>query len=127
MPKFTRPPEELVALFGHAVAGLPEVETRKMFGYPAAFVHGQMFTCLFQGSMIVRLSERDRATFSGEHGARMFEPMPGKPMREYAAVPADVLASPKSLESWLRRAHAYAASLPPKAARRKKKTAARKR
>jgi len=126
MPKFTKPPEELVALFGRAVARMPEVEQRKMFGYPAAFVHGQMFTCLFQSRMIIRLSEADRAAFLEDHGARLFEPMPGRPMREYVAVPPAVLASEEALREWLLRAHGYAASLPPKTPRAKK-TATKKR
>jgi TfoX/Sxy family transcriptional regulator of competence genes len=126
MPKFTKPPEALVALFGRAVGAMPDVEMRKMFGYPAAFVSGQMFTCLFQDSMIVRLAEGDRAAFL-EKGARMFEPMPGRPMREYVAVPADVLASEAQLRDWLRRGYDYAASRPPKRGGRKKKTAAKKR
>ena len=114
-----------MALFGRVVEGLPEVETRRMFGYPAAFVHGQMFSSLFQSSMILRLSEPDRAAFLKDHGARLFEPMPGRPMREYAAVPPAVLASETLLRQWLRRAHGYAASLPAK--QRKKASAAKKR
>jgi TfoX/Sxy family transcriptional regulator of competence genes len=131
MPKFTKAPEEMVALFGRVVEGLPEVETRRMFGYPAAFVHGQMFSSLFQDSMILRLSEADRAAFLKDQGARLFEPMPGRPMREYAAVPAAVLASEPLLRQWLRRAHSYAASLPPKPRKKaspaKKASAAKKR
>ena len=126
MPKWTKAPEEMLALFGRVVESLPEVQTRKMFGYPAAFVHGQMFASLFQSSMILRLSEADRAAFLRDHGARLFEPMPGRPMREYAAVPAAVLASAALLREWLRRAHGYAASLPPKEEGRKKTAGAKK-
>lgn len=43
MPKWTKAPASLVAQFGRAVEPLPDVETRKMFGYPAAFTGGQMF------------------------------------------------------------------------------------
>jgi TfoX/Sxy family transcriptional regulator of competence genes len=120
MPKFTKAPQALVALFGGAVAGLPDVEARTMFGYPAAFVNGNMFACLFRSSMMLRLSEKERR----ESGAKQFEPMPGRPMREYVEVPGEVLGSPKLLDAWLRKGHAYAASLP---AKRNRKASLRQR
>lgn len=89
------------------------MQSRQMFGYPAAFANTQMFASLFQDKMIVRLSEDDRAAFSRE-GARPFEPIAGRPMREYLAVPDAVLALQGQLRSWLVKAHAYARSLPPK-------------
>ncbi len=113
MPKFTRAPDELVALFARVTEGLPEVEPRKMFSYPAAFVHGQMFASLFQDRMMLRLSEADRASFLRDHDARMFAPM-GRPMQEYVEVPASLTSSLDALRDWVRRARDYAASLPPK-------------
>ena len=77
MPKWTKAPEALVALFERSTATIPDVEGRKMFGYPAAFIRGQMFSGLFQSSMILRLSPDDRAQFLEEFGATAFEPMPG--------------------------------------------------
>src|SRR5262249_9560290 len=121
MPKFTKAPESLVALFTRATAALPGVEPRKMFGYPAAFVNGNMFSCLFQSSMILRLSGGDRAACTTEFGAKLFEPMPGRPMREYVAVPEALLRSPALLEVWLRKSLGYAVQLPPKAAKAKPK------
>src|SRR5262245_58388291 len=114
MPKWTKAPEALVVLFASLIEELPGVETRKMFGYPAAFVKGQMFAGLFQSSMIVRLDPEGRARLSREQGARPFEPMPGRPMREYMAVPETLLSSREALASWLEQARGYAASLPPK-------------
>jgi TfoX/Sxy family transcriptional regulator of competence genes len=114
MPIWTRPPAALVAQFARMVAPLPDVETRKMFGYPAAFINGQMFSSLFQSSMILRLDESGRAQLAREHEARAFEPMPGRPMREYMGVPAKLLRAEPELARWLRRARDYAASLPPK-------------
>ena len=115
MPKFTPAPEAVVALFHAAVEGLPEVEQRKMFGYPCAFVHGQMLTGIFQDRIMLRLSEADRATFLKQPGAKPFEPMPGRPMREYVELPPDVLNSPAALKRWIKRGLAYVETLPPKA------------
>ncbi len=127
MPKWTKAPESLVDLFGHAIEPLPDVQARKMFGYPAAFVNGNMFSSLFQSSMILRLSEQDRAECARQFGARRFEPMPGRPMREYVEVPEKILKSPTLLDTWLSKARDYAAALPPKTARRAAKARARKR
>jgi TfoX/Sxy family transcriptional regulator of competence genes len=113
MPEFPKPPSALVELFQGAVAELPDVHSRQMFGYPAAFTKTQMFASLFQDKMIVRLSNADREAL-GREGARAFEPMPGRPMREYVVVPEAIRDSPSRLRPWLVRAHAYAASLPPK-------------
>ncbi len=121
MPRFTKAPPDLVALFEQVVAGLPPVEIRKMFGYPAAFVNGQMFASLFQDHFILRLPEGERAAFIHAHGAHVFEPMPGRPMREYVEVPPALLKTGQALDGWLAKGLAYAQSLPPKAAKPRRK------
>jgi len=73
-----------------------------------------MFAGLHQESFIVRLSEADRASAGERHGARAFEPMPGRPMREYVVLPEAVLADRRKLATYMRRALDYAGSLPPK-------------
>ena len=112
MPKFTKASAGLVDLFTRAIAELPDVQPRRMFGYPAAFTKSQMFASLFQDQLIVRLSEVDRQAL-GEQGGRPFEPMPGRPMREYVTVPGAIRESPSALRGWLVKAQPYAASLPP--------------
>lgn len=118
MPEFTPAPEEMVALFADAIAGLAAAETKKMFGYPAAFANGYMFAGLFQQDMFLRLSDADRAGFRSEYHARLFEPMPGRPMRGYVLVPRYVLNSPPLLRSWLVKGLEYVRALPPKTSRR---------
>ena len=100
--------------FGEMIRPLPGAETRKMFGYPAAFYNGQMFAGLFQESMFLRLGSDDRAAFLALPGSHVFAPMAGRPMREYVVVPEAMLAAPADLAPWLDRALAYAAALPPK-------------
>jgi TfoX/Sxy family transcriptional regulator of competence genes len=115
MPKWKPAPEDLVRLFYEEVARtVPEASVRKMFGYPAAFTGGNMFASLFEDSFVVRLDDSSRETLAKKPGARVFEPMPGRPMREYMVLPDSVLASSRSLRSWLLKAHAYASSLSPK-------------
>jgi len=115
MPKFKPAPEAVIALFHTATAGLPGVESRKMFGYPCAFVNGQMLTGVYQDRIMLRLSDRDRAQFLKMPGARPFEPMPGRPMREYVELPPNIMNSPAEFKRWLRRGLEYVRTLPPKA------------
>ena len=120
-------PETLVARFAEALPDDARVERRKMFGYPCAFVAGNMFTGLHQESLIVRLSERDRATFLALEGAHIFEPMAGRTMREYAVVPDALLADQAALRGWLTRSLEYASTLPAKEKKAPKATGRGKR
>ena len=121
MPSFSKAPPELVALFERVAAGMPMAETRKMFGYPAAFANGQMFMGLFGDGFILRLPEAERAAFIEQQHTHLFEPMPGKPMKEYVVVPPALLKTGRPLDEWLGKAAAYAQSLPPKAAKARRK------
>ncbi len=119
MPKFTRTPEELVQIFEKTISDFPMAEQRKVFGYPAAFVNGQMFTGPHGTNVILRLAEPDRAAFMAQYKTQLFEPMPGRPMKEYVLVPEVVYKSPQVLGPWIEKAMAFAQSLPPKTARKR--------
>ena len=118
MPAFTKAPAELVEAFTDAMRGLEGAEQRKMFGYPSAFVGGQLFTGLFRSSWFVRLPEAQREELT-RLGGSPFDPMPGRPMKEYVVLPEAIRADPGALRSWLERSFAYATSLPPKSGRRR--------
>jgi TfoX/Sxy family transcriptional regulator of competence genes len=120
MPKFKPAPEAVVSLFQAAVAGLPDVELRKMFGYPCVFVNGQMLTGVFGDRIMLRLSETDRARFLELPGAKAFEPMPGRPMREYVELPTHTMNSPVQIKRWIERGYEYVGTLPPKAKKGRK-------
>ena len=114
MPKWRIPPEDLVDRFLSLVPDDPGVELRRMFGCPCLFLNGNMFAGIHQEDLFVRLSAEDRHVLLELPGARLFEPMAGRPMREYVCVPPAMLAERLALESWLAKARAYAHSLPPK-------------
>jgi hypothetical protein len=114
-------PAELVAAFGEALDRFPDAVRRPMFGYPAAFVNGNMWTGLFQTRWVIRLPDADRDELLGIEGAAAFEPMPGRSMRGYAVLPRSVLADPVVLNGWLERAWTAALALPPKEAGARKK------
>jgi hypothetical protein len=123
--KWRQSPEALMRRFSELVPEDPRVSRRKMFGYPCAFVGGNLFMGLHQEAMILRLSDDDRSAFLGLKGTAIFEPMPGRPMREYVVVPPGLLGRTAALSPWIRRALSYAAAIPPKKAGRSKSTAKR--
>ncbi len=121
MPKWRPAPAALIERFTRASADLAKIERRKMFGYPAIFLNGNMVAGLFQDQMIVRLSEKDRETLAAIPGAARFEPMPGRPMREYMVLPASIVDAPAKTREWLDRARGFVATVPPKASAKRTK------
>ncbi len=112
-------PAELVERFEAAVAGIEGLEKRQMFGYPAAFIGGNMTAGLHQESFLVRLPAAER-TERLAAGWSTFEPMPGRPMREYLALPAEIADDPDAAREWVERAATYVRTLPPKVPKPKK-------
>jgi TfoX/Sxy family transcriptional regulator of competence genes len=121
MPKFTKSSPEIVERFGAVMDRFPDVERRKMFGYPAAFVGGNMATGLFAEQWIIRLSDTDLAAATSE-GALPFEVMRGRTSKGFVALPPAVVADDTAIAAWVERALAFASSLPRKepGARKKK-------
>jgi TfoX/Sxy family transcriptional regulator of competence genes len=111
---FPKPDEESKAFFDSLVPDDPRVQSRPMFGNRAAFVNGNMFLALFGPKVAVRLSEEDRATLLDEAETEVFEPMPGKAMKEYVVLPEAWRKRRKKAEEWVERSFAWASGLPPK-------------
>ena len=105
---------EMIKRFEQVMAPFPQVQRRKMFGFPCAFLMGQMVAGLFQDDLFLRLGEEDRKTFLTLEGARLFEPVPSRPMREYVLAPPQLLDCEKALQEWLEKSLAYVLTLPPK-------------
>ena len=96
-------------------------DKRPMFGSPVFWVNRNMFAGVHQDNIFIRLPEADRKDiFNIFPGTAPFEPLKGHIMKEYVVVPADLYRDEKIFDLWLRRAHTYAASLPPKAKKAKK-------
>lgn len=116
-------PPSLIAAFDAALPDDALVERRKMFGFPAAFVNGNLFCGLHQEDVIVRLPPEQRRVLE-RRGGRRWEPMPGRVMREYMTLPLGV--DRPAMKRWLARSFGFAQSLPPKI-KRVRKTHGRKR
>lgn len=111
--EWKKTPPELAAKFDRAAPKDQRVVRKPMFGYPALYLGGNMFAGTFQDKVVARLSETDRAT-ALKAGAKPFEPMPGRPMKEYVVVPAAEVGKPAALAKWIERARSYAETLPVK-------------
>jgi TfoX/Sxy family transcriptional regulator of competence genes len=115
-PEWAKTPPELAERFTATVSALPGAQVRKMFGYPAGFVNGNLFTGIFASSWFVRLPDEARAELAAAGGSE-FAPMPGRPMREYLVMPVALAGNPDAAEPWVRQALDFVSQLPPKAKR----------
>ncbi len=73
----------------------PGVSRAKMFGMPSVMVGGKAFAGLSGESMIFKLSGAAHQSALALAGAHLFEPMAGRPMKEWVAVP------PEQARHWL--------------------------
>lgn len=113
MPSFSKSPPELVARFAAVMDRYPDAERKKMFGYPAAFVGGNMATGLFADRWVVRLPDAEIEPAKAA-GAGAFEPMPGKPMKSFVVIPSADVDDDAAIGGWVERGLAHAAGMPPK-------------
>lgn len=121
-----KPSPELMRKLDDAVASAAQeaglhVELKPMFGCPAYFVNGNMFAGVHQHSLMLRLPEDGRAEVAALGGGP-FEPMPGRPMREYVVLPPTVLEDVATTAAWVRRGAEHTAALPPKQKKRRGKS-----
>lgn len=107
-------PQWMIDLFAACLPERPGLERRRMFGCPAAFANGNMFAGVFQDVIFARLPPGERADLDAEYGVRHFEPVPGRPMRNYLVFPEEVLEDEARFARLLDQAYAFTAALPPK-------------
>ncbi|HEY2178611.1 MAG TPA: TfoX/Sxy family protein [Caulobacteraceae bacterium] len=112
-------PQGLIDLFDESLPNDPRLARRKMFGYPAVFVGGNLAAGIFRDRIFARLSAEDRAALPG--GGGYLEPLPGRPMKAYAVLPDDTLADEEAVAQVLAQAVALTAALPVKEKKQKRK------
>jgi len=109
-----KPPEKLVRFLEESLRDF-DCEMRKMFGCPSYFIQGNMFVGAYQESLFLRLSAKERKKALAQYpGIKPFEPVPGRIMREYVAIPADIYANEKAFSKLLAKSVDYVSSLPRK-------------
>jgi TfoX/Sxy family transcriptional regulator of competence genes len=115
MPKMPKPDEDTKAFFQSVVPEHPEVRIRPMFGQLSAFVKGNMFMGIFGSDVFVRLGDADREKAMNAGGGA-FEPMKGRPMREYVVLPSAWRKDAEKVRTWATRSLEWAEQLPAKQA-----------
>jgi hypothetical protein len=115
-PTFTKSSPALVQRYRTVLErhAAPDLSLKPMFGYPCAWIAGNMVSGLFAEDWWVRLSEPDREALLALPGAHQFEVMPGKAMGRYVVLPPDVVASDAGVDGWLAKAIEFTRTLPPK-------------
>lgn len=117
-----KPTEDDKAWFDRLLPEHPDVTRRPMFGNVAGFANGNMFLCLFGQVVAVRLDEAGRAELLAEDGAEVFDPMGGRPMKEYVLLPPKWRDDDERSAAWVQRSLDYTLTLPPKQPKKKAKT-----
>lgn len=89
-------PEREIALYEALIATHPDID-RKGKSSPYTSINGNMFTSLSANGVLgMRLGDADRAAFMDTFGTGLYEAH-GTVMKEYVAVPAEVLAETEKL------------------------------
>jgi hypothetical protein len=79
--------EDVRDVLSEILGGEPDVEARKMFGFPAFFAGRKMAACLYEGGVGLRLTPEAAEQVAGE-SLPAFTPM-GKPMRGWVMLERD--------------------------------------
>ena len=106
-----KPSAEKTTLLENVLTG--KGERRFLFGAPTWFLGGNMFTGVFGNDIFIRLTPTDQ-TEMRRLGAKPFEPMKGRVMKEYLVLPHTVLSDYTLLAQWIDKSYSFVASLPAK-------------
>ncbi|MDA1298161.1 MAG: TfoX/Sxy family protein [Chloroflexi bacterium] len=106
------------------MASMP-VRRKKIFGTSAWFMesNGQMFAGVWADGIMVRVGEEEARSLTGSGGAESFDPMGGRPMREYVFIDGEKIAEDGELLNWIERGAGFAATLATKVKKSRKKQA----
>lgn len=117
--------EALIERVDGLLAAAP-VRRKNMFGSSAWFLESNdmMFAGAWGDSIMVRLGAERTSNLIDAGQADWFDPMGGKPMREYVLLNSDHIAEDAVLIRWLEEASNFAGALPPK--KKKSRTPTRK-
>ena len=119
MPSKKTAPSEQEILYDKLIATIPEIE-RKGDANPYTALNGNMFTLLHQQKLAIRLPEGEREKFLQKYQTKLFEAY-GTVMKEYVAVPDNLLEKTQELKKYLALSYTYAKTLKPKPTAKKKR------
>jgi TfoX/Sxy family transcriptional regulator of competence genes len=112
--EFKKAPQELVDFIMDKMKN-KNCDYKKMFGYPAFFVNGNMFVGIHGDKLFLRLSDAEIAEIMKDYkDVSAFEPMPGRAMKGYVILPKSLYSNDKAFAEWLDKSIKYVSTLPPK-------------
>jgi TfoX/Sxy family transcriptional regulator of competence genes len=112
-------PSDKLALYDKLIQTNPDLE-RKGAKLPYTSVNGHMFTFLSEaGVLAIRLPKAEREAFLKKYSTTLMEAH-GTIMKEYVAVPDNLLDKTKELKKYLDISYEYARTLKPKPQKRSK-------
>ena len=117
--KFPKSDEETAELFRSLLPPEKSIVVRPMFGHIAAFVNGNMFAGTFGKEIFVKLSDEESSLLMKEKGAFHFEPMKGRPMKDYVVMPATLAGNKPTARRWVQKSFAWVSSMPSKKGKRR--------
>lgn len=109
--KWLKPDPKLAEDFLGFLPKDTDVITKKMFGYPCAFVNGNMFCGMHNNRIVVRLPEEERKILF-KKGFECFEPMKGRIMKEYVVIPDKLLEKKAEVTKLFVKSVQYVKTLP---------------
>ena len=110
--EWKKAPTELVDFINKKMKN-KNCDYKKMFGYHAYFVNGNMFAGIHGDKLFLRLSDSDVANIMKDcKDVSAFEPMPGRAMKSYVVLPKPIYSDDKLFGEWLNKSINYASSLP---------------
>jgi hypothetical protein len=65
---------------------MPGVKPGQMFGYPAYFVNGKLFACLYEEGVAIKIPENKAQELVGREGIIYFQPQGRRKMREWIQI-----------------------------------------
>ena len=111
--------EELADRIRELVGGQPRLREQKMFGGLAFLIGGNMAVAASgQGGLLVRADPTEGEKLIASGAAEPME-MGGRQMSGWLRVPSDAVRTKRQLVRWVNLGASYAASLPPKTAKRR--------
>ena len=111
--------EQLADELREITAGTPGLSESKMFGGLAFLVHGNMaVAAASKGGLLLRVPPERTEQLLGEPGANEFV-MQHRAMTGWLRVEPSALTTPEAIQRWAAIGLEHAASLPPKAPRKR--------
>lgn len=123
--KLIKPSAGLSAEFKAMAPRLSHGELRKMFGYDAVFVNGNLAVGLWQNTCVVKVSPAHQAELLERGLAVPLQTRKGVVMTGWLELSEELAHDPEDLFTWSQRAVTFVAALPPKVKKPSKKAAAK--